>query len=706
MKKFTMWLILALVLSLFGQTAEGISNEEESKDEKKRAISYQSLIKNNEGQLIEDGKYNINFNLYSAENDEEPVWFENQNVVIKDGVLNALVGSNKKLQPELFKDQLWLTIELNEEESEMQYIAATSYSMYANRLDPDALVAGDRVALEELPNGKIRIDIDGPPNNPVMYISSLIFYGEDTDGKYKYLTMNSDSDTPIGSFMHNTGDLLYQGGDDFEDFVVCANDGRDLVLKSDPNSLGVTGKVYVGTKAKTNDLSISGKLIANNITSVLGGNIYIESIVTNTIPIDDVESVTRSGGNVYVGTTENTNNLIVNGSIYASKINADVKLDNLVLGTIADEYEYLSVNNIYSQSIGSFLWNKSSPSYKVGDDFEDFVISAKDGRDLVLMAEEGEFGLDRKVSIGTETLPNDLYVTGDLAVTATTSKFLKLGLHDEGVNGTYDIMKIRNNADEEIGAFMYNESLENFQGGLDGNDFVVYARDGRDLVLKSVGGSVFVGGKTESNDLFVTGNLTVDGVTNIGATNLTDIEVDDIKFGHIDDEGYEYTRMINQDDEYIGGFMYNTDIHNDTNPDDQIDGFEVYSQVGKDLVLRAANDGYTRSNVFVGSRNNKNDLYVCGTLTAEEINVKAYAWADYVFRDDYDLLSLSEVEDHINSYGYLPGMPSEKEVVENGLNINDMQLKLAEKIEELTLHMIRLEKENKELRNKIDSVIQ
>ena len=42
----------------------------------------------------------------------------------------------------------------------------------------------------------------------------------------------------------------------------------------------------------------------------------------------------------------------------------------------------------------------------------------------------------------------------------------------------------------------------------------------------------------------------------------------------------------------------------------------------------------------------------------------------------------------------------------NGLNLNDMQLKLVEKIEELTLHMIRIEKENKELRDMMDSVIQ
>ncbi|MCK4979196.1 MAG: hypothetical protein KAS62_02315, partial [Candidatus Delongbacteria bacterium] len=109
--------------------------------------------------------------------------------------------------------------------------------------------------------------------------------------------------------------------------------------------------------------------------------------------------------------------------------------------------------------------------------------------------------------------------------------------------------------------------------------------------------------------------------------------------------------------------------------------------------------------IFIGTETTPNDLYITGKLYATEIEVKLPLFPDYVFKDDYNLLSLSQVEDHINTHGYLPGMPSEQEVVENGLNINEMQLKLVEKIEELTLHMIRLEKENNELKNKLDSVI-
>ena len=98
------------------------------------------------------------------------------------------------------------------------------------------------------------------------------------------------------------------------------------------------------------------------------------------------------------------------------------------------------------------------------------------------------------------------------------------------------------------------------------------------------------------------------------------------------------------------------------------------------------------------------NLRVKGKIEATEIEVKLAVYPDYVFKDDYNLLPLSQVEEHINSHGRLPGMPSEQEVVENGLNLNEMHLKVVEKIEELTLHMIILEKENKELKERLNSM--
>jgi len=108
--------------------------------------------------------------------------------------------------------------------------------------------------------------------------------------------------------------------------------------------------------------------------------------------------------------------------------------------------------------------------------------------------------------------------------------------------------------------------------------------------------------------------------------------------------------------------------------------------------------------VVIGQTNlNSVELRVSGNIYAPKVNsgeveVKLNWWADHVFEDKYSLMSLTEVEKFIKSNGHLPNIPSEEEVMENGIEVGDMQARLLEKIEELTLHMIELEKEIKELK--------
>ena len=85
-------------------------------------------------------------------------------------------------------------------------------------------------------------------------------------------------------------------------------------------------------------------------------------------------------------------------------------------------------------------------------------------------------------------------------------------------------------------------------------------------------------------------------------------------------------------------------------------------------------------------------LFVNGGVLAKEVRVNAN-WADYVFKADYRLQSLAEVERHIQQHGHLPGMPSAKEVEADGLSVGEIVRLQQEKIEELTLHLIALRKE-------------
>lgn len=109
--------------------------------------------------------------------------------------------------------------------------------------------------------------------------------------------------------------------------------------------------------------------------------------------------------------------------------------------------------------------------------------------------------------------------------------------------------------------------------------------------------------------------------------------------------------------------------------------------------------------VFIGTRTEtvfdfSAKLSVAGKIRAEEVVVET-GWADYVFEDEYELLPLSEVEAFIEKNGHLPAVPSATEVQENGLSLGEMDATLLRKIEELTLYMIELKKENEALKAKI-----
>jgi hypothetical protein len=98
-------------------------------------------------------------------------------------------------------------------------------------------------------------------------------------------------------------------------------------------------------------------------------------------------------------------------------------------------------------------------------------------------------------------------------------------------------------------------------------------------------------------------------------------------------------------------------------------------------------------NVGIGIFNPTQKLAVNGTIRSKEVIVENTGWPDYVFDNAYKLKPLDEVEKFIALNKHLPNIPSAKEVEEKGLSLGDMQKKMMEKIEELTLYIIELKKE-------------
>ncbi|MBC9934019.1 hypothetical protein [Chitinophaga qingshengii] len=111
-------------------------------------------------------------------------------------------------------------------------------------------------------------------------------------------------------------------------------------------------------------------------------------------------------------------------------------------------------------------------------------------------------------------------------------------------------------------------------------------------------------------------------------------------------------------------------------------------------------------NVGIGVQDTKGyRLAVAGNVIAERITVKNHqSWPDYVFTKDYHLPTLQEVAAYIAQHQHLPDMPSAETVKEKGIDLEEMNSKLLRKVEELTLHLIRLDQENKELKAEVKAI--
>ncbi len=93
--------------------------------------------------------------------------------------------------------------------------------------------------------------------------------------------------------------------------------------------------------------------------------------------------------------------------------------------------------------------------------------------------------------------------------------------------------------------------------------------------------------------------------------------------------------------------------------------------------------------VGIGTQTPNSKLSVNGNIRAQEIKLEATNWPDYVFGENYRQPGLEELEVFIKANGHLPGLKSAKEYQEEGVDIMELNQKLLEKIEELTLYIIQ-----------------
>jgi len=407
------------------------------------------------------------------------------------------------------------------------------------------------------------------------------------------------------------------------------------------------------------DGSPSGVAVGYNTTGNYG---FIDSIQTGVSA--RILALNVSGGNVGVGTTNPSGKLTLSGAGGSAATSG---------------IEFFSTGNAtgYAGWVGRIYSGTPTGGWATAP----FTFAVPDGSGGEIKTMSMLYG---NVGIGTSTPAVPLHVVGNVA--REVARF----------QGSTDVSNNRNFVSiyTTNPGYWWELSNQDSAGNGTTNGLSFRERSGGGNSLERVyiaqGGNVGIGTTTPDAKLALRGeNMEISlgrGVTDTTGYNRFGFDTayegywaqnatwTGSQWNHANPTGYSGAAIKLQ--EYFGGFQIDT----------AASGVTTDPIVWNTRFL-VANNG----NVGIGTTNPTQKLSVAGTIQAYEVIVNT-GWADYVFKPDYHLASLSEVEGAIKKEGHLPGIPSAQEIAEHGVSMGDMQSKLLSKIEELTLHMIQQEK--------------
>ncbi len=165
--------------------------------------------------------------------------------------------------------------------------------------------------------------------------------------------------------------------------------------------------------------------------------------------------------------------------------------------------------------------------------------------------------------------------------------------------------------------------------------------------------------------------------------------------------------------------MYGKDVESNKERDAGEMRLFSYGKEGRGITLESFDKG---KNMFIPRLQMMNDgrivigsqmaagnfadykLSVDGNIVCKKAVVQTSNWADYVFEPEYPLVPLQDLELYIARNKHLPDVPSAQAVAENGVDVGDMNKILLQKVEELTLYVIDLKKENAALQQRMETI--
>jgi trimeric autotransporter adhesin len=466
-----------------------------------------------------------------------------------------------------------------------------------------------------------------------------------------------------------------------------------------------TGNIGVGTANPTANLSVSNASI--NLQQGTSNPFWITSQGTN-LQIGGYGTTTPTTGAINIDNTGNVNfakNINLNGTFSINNQVIDLtkqyeKNANVSLGLNAGSLDN-STNNTF---IGAYAGQRSNSHSNT-------FIGTGSGMSNVDGAQN--------VCIGN--------IAGANSITTYDNVFLGNGAGIDNISGSYNVFvgagagTFNNNGNENVyvgidaGAFntgsgnifLGSNSGYNGQQNLSLSDKLIIGNQNKNLIVGDIKtGNIGIGAVSNSYyDIFsnptlgrlqITGNGVNQGIAlNYDAANIREYRM------YIDGPK---TYFIRGTDNSLG---FNMDENGNVSFMKNVSALGGQFTIAKDNNATTVPTFYTnpQGQVGINTTTIPTDfkLAVNGKVIATAIRIKEYGqwWPDFVFEKGYGLLNLKDVKTYVEKNKHLPGIPSAEEVKKNGTDVGEVQAKLLQKVEELTLYMIqqqeKIEQMEKEL---------
>lgn len=377
-------------------------------------------------------------------------------------------------------------------------------------------------------------------------------------------------------------------------------------------------------------------------------------------------------GNVGIGTTSPTEKLTVNGSMSVQSLtllNGEVKIpnlplvDNTNLGNTLDQYKLLLIDE-------NGVVRRVTAETPIGvGEVGDSPCTANGTRSRWYYGAYKTYIACPEVNVGISTTTPRV----KLDVLGTTySKKIFLGDLEE-TNNQDILFYLKANSNSALNGTIFNvNNSENSSVFSITNNGIIHNKN---LWVDNN----LNGGKISANNQLAVGFLL--NPTNENYLLITDNTNESNKHGilsktfHSSDYGYNTKLLVNRDNTKAFAIFNNS-------TGSEIETFKIYGdgrmQIGKETQL-------------TGNHTNSK-LTVNGKIVSQSLFITMNNWADYVFDENYELPKLTEIEQFYKLNKHLPEIPSEKEIIEKGLDVAEMNKLLLKKIEELTILLVEQEK--------------